>query len=356
MNIIANNLNKAKKHLGFSDGFLTLIGILLLAYILPLIFFKKGLDEGLMNYCPHWFIGVLYTSVYWFGDRAIMIHFRKRYPTLKDNRKRVIRQSLVILTYTLAASMVLSQIELVIVEYFSLEAPEHSALAGLGASLFATLAVVSLYEALYYISQWKLSLAETEQLKREQVQSQLASLRNQVNPHFLFNSLNTLASLIPEDPDKALVFVQKLSQVYRYILELGDRELIKLKEEMEAVHAYNFLLSTRFGDNLRIVSEIPEPSMELYVVPLAVQMLIENAVKHNVISSKRPLFISIRINSKGDLELSNNLQLKDQIQPGTGTGLSNISDRYRIISGKIPEYGPTAQHFIVTLPLLQVDE
>jgi sensor histidine kinase YesM len=356
MNFIKKNLLLAKKLIGFNDGLLIIGGILAISFVLPLIFFKQDMHNGFVNYCPHWFIGILYTSIFWMGDRHIMMYFLKKYRDLKDNRKRVIRQSIGILSYTILATLVLGLMESSIISYFDLPQPEHSKLAALGASLFATVTVVSIYEALYYISQWKNSIAEAEQLKREHVQSQLSSLRNQVNPHFLFNSLNTLSSLIPENPEKAIHFVQNLSQVYRYILELGDKELISLQDEMNAVNAYLFLLNTRFSENLVINITISEESLHKKVVPLAVQMLIENAVKHNIISSKRPLHISIASKNNTELVVSNNLQIKDQAQDGTGTGLKNIGHRYQILSGKSFAFGIHDQNFIVTLPLLDLDE
>jgi LytS/YehU family sensor histidine kinase len=223
-------------------------------------------------------------------------------------------------------------------------------------SLFSTLAIASIYEAAYYIAQWKRSIEETERLKRENTISQLDSLRNQVNPHFLFNSLNTLANLIPEDGEKAVEFVQMLARVYRHILEIGERELISLREELEAINAYSFLVQTRFGDNLRINIDIPDVAYHKHIVPLSVQMLLENAIKHNVVSTKRPLLIEIFCDQQGDLVVRNNLQKKAQVNDSTGVGLKNISNRYQLVSNKSIDIIVSERHYTVVLPLLEVQE
>jgi LytS/YehU family sensor histidine kinase len=226
-------------------------------------------------------------------------------------------------------------------------------ISGFSAALFNSLLVISVYEAIYFMKRYMHSVAETEQLKREMVQSQLETLKNQVNPHFLFNSLNTLVSIIPDDRDVAVEFVRKLSKVYRYILEIKDRELILLSEELEFLNAYIFLQKIRFGDNLVIKLEVPPHLMEHQVVPLSLQMLLENALKHNVVSTEKPLHIEIYIGKDDQtLVVRNNLQLKQQVIDSTGTGLKNIRNRYHFASGREVETIVTTSAFIVALPLI----
>lgn len=157
------------------------------------------------------------------------------------------------------------------------------------------------------------------------------ALKTQVNPHFLFNNLNTLCSIIPENPEQAVDFVQQLSKVYRHILEVKDEKSIPLKEEMAVLEAYAFLLKTRFGDNLEINMEVDPTKMEDMIVPLSLQLLMENAIKHNIVSQDKPLKIIVKV-IDGNLVVTNNLQKKNQIIESTGIGLTNIRNRYKLIA------------------------
>ena len=181
-------------------------------------------------------------------------------------------------------------------------------------------------------------------------------MKNQVNPHFLFNSLNALTSMIHDQPDKAVEFVQKLSKVYRYILEIKNKEMISLREEMECIYAYQFLLKMRFGDNVRFHIDIPEDHMGCHIVPLSIQILLENAIKHNVISTGKPLSISIQLAKNGNLIVSNNLQKKNVVNGSTKTGISNINSRYQLLTGKQVEVIVTQEQFSVSVPLIHVEE
>ena len=182
--------------------------------------------------------------------------------------------------------------------------------------------------------------------------AQLNALKTQVNPHFLFNNLNTLCSIIPENPDQAVAFVQQLSKVYRHILEVKDEKSIPLKDEMAVLEAYAFLLKTRFGDNLEIDMQVDPKQMEDLIVPLSLQLLMENAIKHNIVSQDRPLKIIVKI-IDGRLVVSNNLQKKNQIIESTGIGLTNIRNRYKLLTDKLILVTETLNDFTVSIPLIQ---
>jgi LytS/YehU family sensor histidine kinase len=223
-------------------------------------------------------------------------------------------------------------------------------------SIMLCAAVLGVYETMFALSRWKSTLVETEKLRRENVQAQLDTLRSQVNPHFLFNSLNTLTSLVHDNPDLSVEFIQKLSRTYRYVLEIRDRELITLGEEMECVHAYLFLLNTRFGDNLKVNISIPGEAEKLYLAPLSLQLLIENAIKHNVVSNRKPLQIFIEVKDGDTLVVRNNLQKKEQEQAGTRSGLENIRNRYALLVKREIEVKESAEEFTVTLPLIKLEK
>jgi LytS/YehU family sensor histidine kinase len=194
------------------------------------------------------------------------------------------------------------------------------------------------------------ALLENEQLKHENVLNQLNSLKNQLNPHFLFNSLNTLSWLINEDKDRSQLYLQKLSQVLRYSLSMQEQPLVFLKEELTLMENYIFLLEMRFGQNLRIEKKICE-SEKFKIPPHSLQLLIENAIKHNIISSAKPLTINIEVREKENvIQISNTINLKLN-SSGTGIGLANLSERFKILIGKEIEISQN-EEFTVILPLI----
>jgi LytS/YehU family sensor histidine kinase len=208
-----------------------------------------------------------------------------------------------------------------------------------------------MYESIFFLNELRKSVEEKEMLKRESLQAQVNALKIQVNPHFLFNTLNTLAAVIPENPGQAVDFVQQLSKVYRHILEVKDEPTILLKEELEVLEAYSFLLKTRHGDNLIIDIRVEEEQLGQRVVPLSLQILMENAIKHNIVSSARPLRIDVFTGSDS-LVMTNTLQRKHQEIESTGIGLDNIRNRYRLLGSRLVEVEEGSEQFLVRIPLL----
>ncbi|MEO1436105.1 MAG: histidine kinase, partial [Bacteroidota bacterium] len=220
----------------------------------------------------------------------------------------------------------------------------------------AEIIMISIYEGIYFFSQLRRSVTETERLKRANVQAQLDTLKNQVNPHFLFNSLNTLATIIPEDAELSVEFVQKLSKVYRHILEFKDRKIISLEDELDCLRAYQFLLKIRFGDNFRMNIEVDNDLMQRQVVPMSMQILLENAIKHNIISNQRPLQVDVFVEGNARLIMRNNLQKKNQVIDSTQTGLQNIRDRYTLLTQQKVDVIVTDKYFMVSLPLIKLHQ
>ncbi len=231
--------------------------------------------------------------------------------------------------------------------------------------------VTMIFGLIFYVMEffraWKKSLTQEEEFKREKLILQYEALKNQVNPHFLFNSLNTLSSLIHADPNKADSFVRKLSNVYRYILEQKDKDLVSLQSEMEFVRNYIDLQKIRFEESLRVDYRIGNTD-DLEVIPNSIQMLVENAIKHNVITSENPLRLEIFVEDDHYLVVRNNLQKKKTIsrqdtkQPDwVQIGLKNIKARYEYLTNKRflvndPDNDFIIEddrgHFIVKLPLI----
>lgn len=190
------------------------------------------------------------------------------------------------------------------------------------------------------------------QLQKENLQSQFEMLKQQVNPHFLFNSLNVLSSLIKLEPELAEKFTEHLSKVYRYVLENKDNELVKLSTELDFLDAYLFLLNIRFMGKLLVTMEIPEEKRGMQIIPLALQLLIENAIKHNAMSKKSPLVIKIYIDNTDHLIVTNNLQERESYIASTGVGLQNIKHRYMLLNLEEPAFTKTEEEFIAIIPLI----
>lgn len=206
----------------------------------------------------------------------------------------------------------------------------------------------------FYMNRTKKAQVEAEQFKKISIEAQFEALRNQINPHFLFNSFNVLSSLVYKDPDTSAKFIGQLSHVYRYLLYSQEKKIVLLKEEMEFIRAYLYLLEIRFGENLKIqIADMDDH--EYYVAPATIQMLIENAIKHNIVSRKSPLTISIWLESD-TLLIANNLQLKEIKEPSTKLGLQNIMSRYVFLSERKVLVREEADRFLVSIPLLTLEE
>ena len=202
-------------------------------------------------------------------------------------------------------------------------------------------------------SSQKLTEANTQliRLQKENLQSQFEVLRQQVNPHFLFNSLNVLTSLIKLEPDLAEKFTEHLSKVYRYVLENKDNNLVNLKTELDFLDAYIFLLNIRFMNKIEVNVSIEDDKKELKILPLALQLLIENAIKHNSMSKKNPLKIDIFVENENTLTVENNLQERESHMASTGVGLKNINHRYSLLEMPAPQFYKTETKFIARIPL-----
>ncbi len=214
------------------------------------------------------------------------------------------------------------------------------------------LLIVSSDLAIFLLNKWRVSLAQLERFKKENSEFHLEMLKTQVNPHFLFNNLNALSSLIYTNPDTAAEFVRQLANVYRYVLENRTKEIVSLREELTFLQAYIYLMDLRFGHNLRIHADLPASVQRYAIAPLTLQMLIENAIKHNIVSQKKPLDVFI-FQSQEYLVVQNPLQLKAVKEFSSQIGLKNISSRYRFITDKAVEVINDTHTFTVKIPLVE---
>ena len=215
--------------------------------------------------------------------------------------------------------------------------------------IFITIIITTIFLSIGFYRFWRESLLEQGKLKAEALELQLQALKNQVNPHFLFNSLNTLTSLVETDQNQAVKYIKKLSDVYRYILEYKDKDLIPVQTEILCVESFVYLQKIRFGDNLSIKIDSFSPQKE--VIPLSVQMLIENGIKHNIISRDQPLKILI-FEENNYLIVRNNLQRKSSIRDSNLVGLNNLKSRYEYMTNRPFYIDESEEYFTVKVPLI----
>ena len=218
-------------------------------------------------------------------------------------------------------------------------------------ALLITVVISVIFHAVYFYKHWQESKVKEQKIIAGTASAKFDALKNQLDPHFLFNSLNVLTSLIEEDPRQAQKFTTSLSKVYRYVLEQKNKDLVTVDEELEFARTYVQLLKMRFEDS--IVFEIPESGSnpEARIVPLSLQLLLENAVKHNMVTASRPLHIKVK-ETDGMLVVSNNLQEREVVRKGSGVGLLNIQQRYNILTNRQVIINKSATGFEVQLPIL----
>jgi len=220
------------------------------------------------------------------------------------------------------------------------------------ACVAAVIVFTMVYEIIFLTKEREMDTKIVDQLDRERSHAELQALSNEMDPHFIFNSLNTLNHLILNNPKQAHLFNNKLAQVYKYFLINKTRELISLRDEMEFIDNYFYLLQIRHDGKLQLEVELNDEANKLMVPPCAVQVLVENAIKHNEFTDHDPLFIRVIMNGQY-IRVSNNAKPKPYAVTSTGIGLKNLSSRYKILFRKDIEIEKSRDSFTVKLPLLK---
>ncbi|MDL2313147.1 histidine kinase, partial [Bacteroidales bacterium OttesenSCG-928-B11] len=217
--------------------------------------------------------------------------------------------------------------------------------------LFLMIIVVFTSQILYLSQKRQQIASKYEALQAENMKIRYEALKNQIDPHFFFNTLSSLYFLIETDTQKAQDYTHKISSVYRYTLQ--NKESVTLRNEIEFTKDYASLVQIRYGEQLSIIFNIDEKYLDYEIVPLSIQTLVENAIKHNIISNKQPLTVTIQTTSDNMITVSNNLQTKEISEPGEGIGLSNLAERYRLRWQKNIIIKNNGETFSVTVPLHQ---
>ena len=295
----------------------------------------------------------LFNTVFiWLGSMSIVIFVWNRFPWESMPLKHLIVEIALIagfLTIFIIAvdGLYCQKRDISLLEGFKLN------LVDILFTILITFLIVTIHEAIFFYRQWKLNFSKSIRLEKDNLEAQYNMLKAQINPHFLFNSLNSLMSLLENNP-KAEQYVQDLSEYLRYVLLSNSREAVDLKEELENLEKFFQLQKLRFNDNLHVEIEINPASLQLQLPTLALQMLVDNCIKHNTISGSKPLTIKIFDDGKS-ITVVNNLQLKLSVE-STGQGLKNIEGRYRFIANEPIKIVSDDKHFSVTIPLINKTE
>jgi two-component system LytT family sensor kinase len=320
-----------------------------------LLFGKRYLLDGRV-FLAATAVTALILTFSWQAHIWVAETLRNRFPRDRDMIRRL---TLVIFLFVLMTWVTLTLIfwGYDYFHFLGYEIDESVYNAALGGSVILNVFVSVVNESVSSFEKWKTTLTETEQLKKEHMHSQLLGLKNQVSPHFLFNSLNSLSSLITEDPPEAERFLDEMSKVYRYLLRNNEEQVVELGTELQFTHSYFHLLKARYGKGVELVIDVDEIYHSKLLPPLTLQILLDNVLKLNLISKDRPLSIHIYMNESGWLEIRNNVQrrIADSVIRDE-EGIANISNKYRLLCNNSIQIVDQGKYRITRVPLLSQEQ
>ncbi|HEX5151196.1 MAG TPA: histidine kinase [Parafilimonas sp.] len=297
------------------------------------------------------FINSIIGTITFFVNIFIMHQFQQLMPDLQQTVKRVI---LIALSH-IVVTIIIFSIVFNVFDAATLFGFKKDILQ-LNLSIWVVIGMVllsdTLWESEFIYKKYKESIIEKEEVQQLSIQQEFDTLKNQVNPHFLFNCFNTLSSLISEDKDQAEIFLIELSKVYRYLLRSNEDSLSTLRDELNFIQSYYRLLEMRHSDAIRLQVEVDKKYHKYLLPSLTLQLLVENAVKHNIVSKYQPLIIDIFSMEGNKLAVNNNLQLKKVKLPSNKIGLNNIRSKYELLKQNGYEVLQDTKNFTVVLPLI----
>lgn len=332
---------KVSKRIGF--GFAIVVTLSTIAFIVRLILFPD-ISVSMQIFLFLLSIGVI--GLYLSGFYLIDDLFNRKLPYSRNLLLRIILQVATGFMYVIVLRTLMF---IFLGDYAPFSITTFFTATVYLLDFFISVAINIGFFANYFFKQWKESLVKAQQLEKEKIQVQYNSLKNQLNPHFLFNTLTSLNSLIFEDQELASQYLRHLSKLYRYLLE--NKEVVSLEKELLFLENYLFILKTRFGESLQVRIDIKEEDMNFLLVPVTLQNLIENAIKHNVINKDQPLTISL-YSQNGFLYVQNKVQRKRIVETSNKQGLENMKMLYKYLSEKELQVEEKDDQFLVKIPLI----
>ncbi len=328
----------------------TIIGALVIV-LLVFLFINYEVDPMLLITLGWLAIIILLLYI---GNRAITRFLNKELPWSEFLTTRFFVQLLASLIYALIC---FNGSYFIFKLIFTNDPPSPSQIIAVNLySVLVILPVFSIYYVVYFMKEWEKSKIESEALQKESVKSQLLNLKNHLDPHFLFNNLNILSTLIEKGEKNSTEYLNKFAEVYRYMLQNNAKELILLSDELEFIQSYLKLIKMRFRDALRFDVDIPSEKLDLTIPPLTIQMLIENCIKHNSLDESNPLNIEIKYQQEDYLMVQNNLTARKVKFQSNGSGLENIKNRYSFFTDKQVNIENNGAFFRVQVPLIELEE
>src|SRR4030042_2040762 len=333
---------------------ITGIIILCIGSFLILYFFDgKSMFDSFSRFIKGWSFGAVFGFCFWQGNYFIARTAGDRLNWRKDAKKANTITLLLIFFYGVLVSICVPFIYYKLVFHIPPDRLYGHIIGASFSGLTINFAIVGAYYSGFLAKYWMQSIKSEERLNQENLISKYEALKNQVNPHFLFNSLNTLTGIVEKDSKMASLYIKKLSDIYRYVLEQKDKETVNISEELHFVKDYIYLQKMRYGEGLNFVSSLKDFGGQ--VAPLALQILIENAIKHNIIADDQPLNIEL-LENNGCYVLKNNLQKKTTVHQNSQIGLDNLFKRYEFLSPVKIEILENSEEFIVRLPIIKPNQ
>ncbi len=330
------------------------VGTCIFVVFLLIYYFRGDYDNG-VDYQAIWkafLINLTYCVAIYMANAFLVIYLLKRFNRNLFGGKRFLISITAAVLVSLLALFLARFVHMVVLEKMELQVfLAKQSFQYYGVSLIITTVVALVFYTFFYYKYRQEFKVKEQKIIAGTASAKFDALKNQLDPHFLFNSLNVLTSLIEENPRQAQKFTTSLSKVYRYVLEQKNKDLISVNEELRFAKTYVQLLKMRFEDS--IVFEVPDESQDpdAQIVPLSLQLLLENAVKHNIVTSDKPLRIKV-YEENGTLVVANNLQEKQVVKKSTGVGLQNIKQRYSILTDRTVQIDRSTSDFRVRLPIL----
>lgn len=331
-------------------------GCLGASILIPAFYILNELSKNLPPDLAQTIGAVFFTFFITFGisiaNASTVFYLQRRLPWQTHTRKRLIIEFVwTSMNALIIINAIISILYILFPEFPHPQSPEVHFSNSLIA-IIMNFILMTIWEAGYIVNQWKYKLVENEKLLRESIESQYASLIHQLSPHFLFNSLNALSSLINTDPARAQKFVGRFSDIYRYVLDAREKTLASLAEELDFLQAYLFLQQIRYDDHLQVDIRITTDPQASYVLPLSLQLLIENSIKHNEISSEHQLEIKV-YDDQNFLIVENDYKPRKRMEESKGIGQQNLIDRYSHFSEQKPGFGIVNQKYLARIPLIK---
>ena len=327
-----------------------ILGSVVISFLIIALFIH-GAFSSIQNFLSSFFWAFSISITQWAGLDFIYQLIDRYFSWMQTPVKKVVVQIISFIAYSASAYIVVQSANY----YLWMGTPPSKSwnwiLKAIPSTLLISFIISLIFTAIGFFNAWKQSFVRAEKLKVEMMAYKYESLRNQINPHFLFNSLNVLSDLVYDDQALAVKFIRQMSDLFRYVLDSRDKELVPLKDELAFIESYTFMLKTRFEEKLSINIDV-EPRPDDYLVPMTLQLLIENAVKHNEVSEAFPLQINIRRN-EDSLEVENNFQPKKAGDTSTKTGLKNITQQYAFFSERHITIISTDERYTVRVPILK---